>query len=92
MHFSYNHTRYYSSGLSQPTRCFTDHTQTLLCSLSLAVPVPSHGKEGSGLVCSVSPSCTGLPKPGATNQNAPRVISNICADYVKEIIQIATQQ
>ena len=41
--------------------------------LSLAAPAPSHNVR----VWSASyiPSCTGLPKTGATNQNAPRLIS-----------------
>jgi len=38
-------------------------------------PTPLHAKEGSALLCSVSSSCTGLPKTGATNYNTPRVIS-----------------
>ena len=40
---------------------------------SLAAPAPSHNVR----VWSASyiPSCTGLPKTGATNQNAPHLIS-----------------
>ena len=40
---------------------------------SLAAPAPSHNVRV--WYASYIPSCTGLPKTGATNQNAPRLIS-----------------